>query len=57
MVLSSVMMLDYLKEHETARAVENALKDVLLEGKFLTPDMGGNASTIKMAEEICLKIS
>jgi 3-isopropylmalate dehydrogenase/methanogen homoisocitrate dehydrogenase len=56
MILSSVMMLDYLKEHDAARNVENALKMVLGEGKILTPDIGGNASTMEMADEIRSKI-
>ena len=56
MILSSVMMLDYLKEHDAARNVENALKMVLSEGKILTPDIGGNASTMEMACEIRSKI-
>jgi isocitrate/isopropylmalate dehydrogenase len=56
MILSSVMMLDYLKEYDAARNVENALKEVLIEGKTLTPDLGGNASTMEMAKEICSKV-
>ena len=56
MILSAVMMLDYLKEHDSALKVENALKNVLIEGKVLTPDIGGSASTMEMASEICLKI-
>ncbi len=56
MILSSVMMLDYLKEHEIARMVEDALKSVLIEGKSLTPDLGGKAKTMEMAEQIRLKL-
>ena len=56
MILSSVMMLDYLKEHDAARAVENALIEVLSEGKFITGDIGGNASTMEMASEIKRKL-
>jgi len=56
MVLSSIMMLNYLKEYDAARVTENALKNVLVEGKALTPDFGGNASTMEMAHEIRLKI-
>ncbi|MEN4006748.1 MAG: homoisocitrate dehydrogenase [Methanobacteriaceae archaeon] len=56
MILSSIMMLDYLKEHDAARVTENALKNVLIEGKVLTPDFGGNASTMEMAREIRLKM-
>ena len=56
MLLSSVMMLDYLKEHDAARAVENALIEVLSEGKVITGDIGGNASTMEMASEIRRKL-
>ncbi len=56
MILSAVMMLDYLKEHDAARAVENALIEVLSEGKVITGDIGGNASTMEMASEIRRKI-
>lgn len=57
MILSSVMMLEYLKEYDSALVVENALKDVLEEGSVLTPDLGGNASTMEMARKIRSKIS
>jgi 3-isopropylmalate dehydrogenase len=56
MILSAVMMLDYLKEHGAARTVENALVEVLSEGKVVTGDIGGNASTMEMASEIRRKI-
>lgn len=57
MILSAVMMLDYLKEYDSARKVENALKEVLIEDKVLTPDLGGNASTMEMAAQISSKIA
>jgi methanogen homoisocitrate dehydrogenase len=56
MILSSIMMLNYLKEYDAANKVDNALKEVLIEGKALTPDLGGNASTMKMARAISEKI-
>ncbi len=52
MVLSAVMMLDYLDESEEARKLEKALINVLAEGKVVTNDLGGNASTMEMAAEI-----
>ncbi|MGZ7208569.1 MAG: isocitrate/isopropylmalate family dehydrogenase, partial [Methanobacterium sp.] len=57
MILSSIMMLNYLNEYDAARKVENALTDVLIEGKVLTPDLGGSASTMEMADAISSKIS
>ena len=56
MILSAVMMLDYLEEHDAARTVENALVEVLSEGRLVTCDLGGNASTMEMAHEVRRKI-
>ena len=52
MILSAVMMMDHLGEPYEARKLENALLDVLNEGKVLTPDLGGSSKTMEMAEEI-----
>ncbi len=56
MILSAVLMLDYLEEHDAAQTVENALIEVLGESKVVTQDLGGNASTMEMAREIRNKI-
>jgi 3-isopropylmalate dehydrogenase len=56
MILSAVLMLDYLEENEAARKLENALVDVLAEGKVVTMDLGGSASTMEMASEIRSKL-
>ena len=56
MILSAVMMLDYLEEHEEARKLESALLEVLNEGKVITPDLGGSSKTMEMAEEIKYKL-
>jgi 3-isopropylmalate dehydrogenase len=56
MILSAVLMLDYLEEHDTARTVENALIEVLSESKVVTQDLGGSASTMEMAREVRSKI-
>jgi len=55
MVLSAVLMLDYLDENEEARKLEKALITVLSEGKVVTKDLGGSANTMEMAEEIRAK--
>ncbi len=52
MILSAVMMLRYLQEMEEAEKLEKALTEVLLEGRKLTPDLGGNSKTMEMAREI-----
>ncbi|MGF7117480.1 isocitrate/isopropylmalate family dehydrogenase [Methanobacterium oryzae] len=56
MILSAVLMLDYLEEHDAARTIENALIEVLSENKVVTQDLGGKASTMEMAAEIRNKI-
>ena len=56
MVLSAVMMLDYLEEHEEARKLENALINVLSEGKVVTRDLNGESSTMDMAREVRRKL-
>jgi len=55
-ILSTKMMLDWLGENEKAVIIENAVAKVIAEGKVRTYDMGGNSSTIEMAEEIASKI-
>jgi len=52
MILSAVMMLNYLKENSEAQRLEKALSEVLSEAKRLTPDLGGNSKTADMAREI-----
>ncbi len=55
-ILSAVMMLNYLGNHEEAQKLENALLSVLNHSKVLTPDLGGSSKTMEMAEEIRSKI-
>ena len=57
MILSAVMMMDYLDEPYEARKLENALLSVLSEGKVITPDLGGSSKTVEMAHEIGDKLN
>jgi isopropylmalate/isohomocitrate dehydrogenase-like protein len=52
MILSAVLMLKHLGKGEDATRIEGALDKVLAEKKVLTPDLGGNAKTMGMAEEV-----
>lgn len=52
MMLSAVMMLRYLGESESAQKLDNAILKLLTEAKFLTGDLGGNATTNDVANEI-----
>ena len=57
MILSAIMMLEYLGEKEAADTVDKALLEVLSEGKTVTKDLGGNASTMEMGEAVKNKIN
>lgn len=55
-ILAGKMMLEWLGEQESAERVENAVATVIKEGKTKTYDMGGNATTLEMAEAIARKL-
>jgi isocitrate dehydrogenase (NAD+) len=54
--LSGGMMLKHLGEEKAALALEEAILAVLREGKTLTRDLGGTASTHQMADAIIDKL-
>ena len=51
-ILSGALMLNHLGETKAAKAVEDAAAKVLKEGKVLTYDMGGTASTTEFTNAI-----
>lgn len=55
-IMAVQMMLDYLGEKEAAAKIENAVLDVLKEGKVRTKDLGGSSSTSKMSDAIASKV-
>ncbi|MFA5411073.1 MAG: isocitrate/isopropylmalate dehydrogenase family protein [Candidatus Omnitrophota bacterium] len=63
MILSGVLMLRYLKEEEAADKLENAVKEILAEGKSVTYDLKPQRSdptavgTKEMADAIIQKLS
>lgn len=57
MLLSSKWMLDYLGFEVEAERLEQAIFTVYEEGKHLTPDQGGKASTTQFCEEVMSKLS
>jgi isocitrate dehydrogenase (NAD+) len=57
MILSGAMMLRYLNEVESAEKIESATRKVIAEGKTVTYDLGGNASTSAMTEAVITKLS
>ena len=52
LILSAIEMLRYINQNETAARVEKALYTVIKEGKCLTQDLGGEATTNEFCEEI-----
>jgi isocitrate dehydrogenase (NAD+) len=56
LLLSALLMLRHIGEGEMADRIMKALNAVLAEGKTLTRDLGGKASTIDFTEAICRKL-
>ncbi len=56
-ILSSVLMLKYIGEKKAAEKVLNATFAVIKEGKRVTYDLGGTASTSEMVDAIIEKIN
>ena len=52
MMLSSIMMLRYIGESEAADKFDKAILKVLTDANILTGDLGGNASTMEVAEAV-----
>lgn len=55
-ILAAKMMVEWLNENEKAEKIENAVAEVIKEGKIRTYDMGGNNKTLEMAEAVAKKI-
>ena len=55
-VFAGKMLLDYLGEEDSAHVVENAVFEILKEGKVLTYDLGGKAKTSELGEAIIAKL-
>src|SRR5437016_11682724 len=51
-ILSAKLMLDHLGHPKSAAALQNAIARVLKEGKVRTPDLGGKATTVEMADAV-----
>jgi isocitrate dehydrogenase (NAD+) len=55
-ILSAAMMLAHVSEHEAAEALRSGVHAVLAEGSVRTPDIGGSASTMDVAEAVASEI-
>ena len=54
-IMAGRMMLAYLGETEVAEQIEHSVIEVLIEGETRTYDIGGNSSTMELAEAIAEK--
>jgi isocitrate/isopropylmalate dehydrogenase len=55
-ILAARMMLDWLDEGEKAERLEQAVAEVIREGRVRTYDMGGTDGTMQMAEAIAERV-
>jgi isocitrate dehydrogenase (NAD+) len=56
LLLSALLMLDHLDEHDKAERIRGALMRVLRDGRVRTRDLGGHASTTEFTEAVCREI-
>lgn len=56
MLLATRMMLDWLGETDAATALESAVAGVIADGKVRTYDMGGDSSTLDVAEAVAERL-
>jgi len=57
LLLSAVLMLEHLKEADAAKRMQQAIVDVIAEGKTVTYDLGGKAGTREMGDAIIEKLA
>ena len=55
-IMAVEMMLDYLGEKDASIKIENAVMQVLKEGKVRTKDLGGSSTTSEMSNAIASKV-
>ena len=51
-MLAGAMMLDRMGQRERASRLEAAVRRVILDGKDLTPDVGGNGNTHAFTDRV-----
>jgi len=56
MLLATKMMLEWLQEGDRAQALENAIAEVINEGKVRTYDLGGDSSALDVARAVAEKL-
>jgi isocitrate dehydrogenase (NAD+) len=56
-LMSAIMMLRHIGEHDAAIRIEKAMLEVFAEGRSITKDLGGTARTNEFARAICDKLA
>ena len=56
MIWCGAMLLDFLGEKPAANLIESAIKAVTADGRVLTPDLGGRASTREVTDAIIAQV-
>ncbi|HEV7990501.1 MAG TPA: isocitrate/isopropylmalate family dehydrogenase [Gemmatimonadaceae bacterium] len=56
LILAASMMLEYLNDGELAQRIRNALETTIREGKTVTRDLGGTASTDQFTDAIIARL-
>ena len=56
-IWSVSQMLDFFGREDWGRKVLNAIESVMVEGRFLTPDMGGTASTQEVGDAVAEQLA
>lgn len=56
-IRSAALMLEYMGYTDPALKIYTAVDEVIREGKYLTPDLGGSATTAQCEEAILKKIN
>ena len=57
LILSGVMMLRHIGEHDAAKRLQAAVEQVYREGKSLTSDVGGTAGTSQFADAVAAALA
>ncbi len=52
LILSSVLMLEYIGENDAAERISTAVYKIVMKGERLTPDLGGVGTTTEITERI-----
>jgi len=52
LMLAAAMMLDHIELHEAAEKLRHAIRETIVAGDRLTPDLGGSGSTQSFAEAV-----